>query len=163
MLTLLLLHAASGTASAATSGVPPQREFVSTPPVIRSEESEVSSHWANPGNNGSGCSSGDTPVRFPDASHECCLPKCTGMTCPPAPAGTHGVAPVCWPVSIAGQPPYTYCSLNCLRAKSCPTNASCVNIGGAGVCTYNSSRLQAAEPSAAATAAAEATGHRVLL
>ena len=93
-------------------------------------------HWANPGKSGKGCgSSGDVPVHFPDATHECCLPKCTGTTCPAAPAGTTGVSGAC-DVSTTGKPPFTYCSLNCkVGSTGCPAGASCVSVGSVGVCT----------------------------
>jgi hypothetical protein len=97
-------------------------------------------HWANPGKSGSGCgSTGDTPVHFPDATHECCLPKCSGTTCPAAPAGTTGTSGAC-DVSTTGKPPFTYCSLNCkVGGSTCPPGASCVSVGAVGVCTYPNS------------------------
>ncbi len=73
-------------------------------------------HWANPGKTGTGCSGGDSPLHFPDSTHECCLPKCTANTCPAAPAGTTGVTPAC-DVSATGKPPFTFCSLNCQVGK----------------------------------------------
>ena len=120
-------------------------------------------HWANPGKSGSGCgTSGDTPVHFPDSTHECCLPKCTGTTCPAAPAGASGTTPAC-DVSTTGKPPYTFCSLNwsapsppapspphpkvdggcgswlvrsVVGKSTCPSGGTCVSVGAVGVCTY---------------------------
>lgn len=86
------------------------------PPPPPGPPSPSGNHWANPGKSGSGCSGGDTPVHFPDSSHECCLPKCTANTCPAAPAGTTGLTGAC-DVSTTGKPPFTYCSLNCQVGK----------------------------------------------
>lgn len=52
-----------------------------------------------------------------------CLPKCTGGTCPAAPAGATAI-PTC-EFSSTGKPPPDHCGLRCKNGETCPTGTTC--------------------------------------
>ena len=77
------------------------------------------------------CATGDMPAKFPFGGCMC-MPKCTGGTCPAAPAGSTAIA-TC-EFSSTGKPPPDYCGLRCKNGETCPTGTTCKM--PTGICTF---------------------------
>ena len=91
------------------------------------------------------CESGEIVVEIDGASGAYCAPACTGPalkpTCPksPLPLNASGLPctaePVC-AISDSGTGT-KLCALECGGDDDCPKKATCKNLGGASVCTYD--------------------------